>query len=78
MNPAIKTWFLDDLPTREAAIDSEFPETEAQLHALASYYVNCYPHPTWQSFARLLYIIGDTTALEKLYSFCPLQQKGVY
>ena len=76
MNPDIKTWFLDDVPMRAAAIESEFPETDAQNHALASYYVDCYSELSWEYFARSLYIFGDTAALEKLYSLCPLQKKG--
>ena len=41
----------------------------------ASYYVHCYPQPSWTRLARHLYEEGEFTAVEKCKPFLPLRGK---
>ena len=41
----------------------------------ASYYVHCYPQPSWTHLARQLYRQGEFAAVEELKPFLPLRGK---
>ena len=41
----------------------------------ASYYVHCYPQPSWTHLASCLYWEGEFTAVEKCKPFLPLRGK---
>lgn len=69
-------FFLGNLPRRSDVITRTFPETEAEIHALATYYVKCFPESTWEFTAHSLYICGQIAALDKVYLFCTRQSRG--
>lgn len=79
LNMSVKEYFqFEDVPRNRAdVIERGYPDPEVQDHAITSYYVKCFPTPTWEVHACRLYIYDEIAALDKLYTFHQRHQKGI-
>ena len=78
LNFSIKEYLSDDVPSSRAdVIERGYPDPECQDHAIACYYVKCFPNPSWERHACTLYICEEMAALDKLYTFYQRHHKGI-
>ena len=62
-------------PFRLSAIQKNYSTKSEISTECASYYVHCYPEPSWTYLATRLYNTGEFAAVEKLKPFLPLRGK---
>ena len=61
--------------SRLAEIRQRYSTKREIANECASFYVHCYPQPSWTHLASQLYRAGEFAAVEKLKPFLPLRGK---